>query len=233
MMYWLPHEGNTPLIEHMNEEGIDYLKHPIEFMTYDQGSGGRVVTNEKAETSLKGLYAVGDELANGCSNASVFGWISGELAAGYAKQSGPSESNQYPDIIEEKKDLMENIRSRKNGPDWKEVNVTLQQIMSDYAGALRTDALLDSGLFHLRRVREKTLDSMIAHNQHELGRALEVLNMIDIGELVFIGSKDRQESRGLFTRPDYPLTNPRLNNQVHIIRKIDQKPATSWRRIRK
>ena len=230
MMYWLPHEGNTPLLEHMKEEEIDYLKHPVEFMTYDQGSGGRIVTNERAETNLKGLYAVGDELANGCSNASVFGWISGEQATGSSKRSDPPEEDVISAAVNDKKGLIEKILARRNGPDWKEVNVTLQQIMSDYAGALRTDPLLDSGLYHLRRVRRKALESMTASNQHELGRALEVLNMIDIGELVFIASKERQETRGLFVRPDFPLTNPRLNNKVHIIKKYEGKPVSSWRR---
>jgi succinate dehydrogenase/fumarate reductase flavoprotein subunit len=125
------------------------------------------------------------------------------------------------------------IRGRKNGPDWKEVNVALQQIMSDYAGALRTGALLDAGLFHLRRLKQKALDTMIAGNQHELGRCLEVLNMIDIGELVFVGSKDRKETRGLFVRPDYPLTNPRVNHSVQVIKKVDEKPVTQWRPMQK
>jgi succinate dehydrogenase/fumarate reductase flavoprotein subunit len=229
MMYWLPHEGNTPLIEHMKEEGIDYLKHPVEFMTYDHGSGGRIVTNENAETSLQGLYAVGDELANGVSNASVFGWISGERATLYAKEANTPDGEKINEMINETKALAEKIRGRKNGPDWKEVNVALQQIMSDYAGPLRTEALLDAGLFHLRRLKQKALDTMMASNQHELGRSLEVLNMIDIGELVFVGSKERKETRGLFVRPDYPLTNPRVNNKVHIIKKVDEEPVTKWR----
>jgi succinate dehydrogenase/fumarate reductase flavoprotein subunit len=229
MMYWLPHEGNTPLINHMKDEGIDYLKHPIEFMTYDHGSGGRIVTNESAETSLKGLYAVGDELANGISNASVFGWISGEKAVGHAKQAATPDDKIFNEMIDDKKGLLETILSRKDGPDWKEVNVTLQQLMSDYAGPLRTDALLNTGLFHLRRLRQKALDTMMARNQHELGRALEVLNMIDIGELVFTGSLERRETRGLHVRPDYPLTNPRMNNKIHVIKKRDGKPATEWR----
>ena len=228
MMYWLPHEGNTPLINHMKEEGIDYLKHPIEFMTYDHGSGGRIVTNESAETSLKGLYAVGDELANGISNASVFGWISGERATDHAKQTGTPDGN-INEMIDDKKGLLETILSRKNGPDWKEVNVTLQQLMADYAGPLRTDALLNTGCFHLRRLRQKALDTMIARNQHELGRAVEVLNMIDIGELVFASSLERRETRGLHVRPDYPLTNPRMNNKIHVIKMIDGKPVTEWR----
>ena len=229
MMHWLPHEGNTPLINHMKEDGIDYLKHPVEFMTYDHGSGGRIVTNERAETSLQGLYALGDELANGVSNASVFGWISGEKATDYAKERDTPDRKKIKEMINDKKTLVEGLRGRKNGPDWKEVNVALQQIMFDYAGALRTDALLDMGLFHLRRMKQKALESMVAGNQHELGRSLEVLNMIDIGELVFICSRERQETRGLHIRPDYPLTNPRLNNKVHVIKRVDGSPVTEWR----
>ena len=33
--------------------------------------------------------------------------------------------------------------------------MVLQQVMSDYAGALRTEALLDTGYFHLQRIKEK------------------------------------------------------------------------------
>jgi succinate dehydrogenase/fumarate reductase flavoprotein subunit len=158
----------------------------------------------------------------------VFGWISGERATHYAKQADTPDVDKINEMINETKSLAEKIRGRKNGPDWKEVNVALQQIMSDYAGALRTEALLDAGLFHLRRLKKKALDTMMASNQHELGRSLEVLNMIDIGELVFVGSRDRKETRGLFVRPDYPLTNPRVNNKVHIIKKVEEKPVTQW-----
>jgi len=233
MMHWLPHEGNTPLIKHMEEEGIDYLKHPIEFMTYDQGSGGRIVTNEKGETSLQGLYAVGDELANGISNASVFGWIIGEEATAYAKEIRASWSKGLHEMIDDKRDLLERIRGRKNGPDWKEVNVVLQQVMSDYAGSIRTEALLDTGFFHLKRIKEKALDSMTAGNQHELVRSLEVLNMLDLGELVFLTARERKETRGLHVRPDYPLTNPRLNNKIQVIKRVAQEPVTQWRPIPK
>ena len=133
------------------------------------------------------------------------------------------------EMIDNKKDLLERILGRKNGPDWKEVNVVLQQVMSDYAGALRTEALLDTGCFHLQRIKEKALDTMAAGNQHELGRSLEVLNMIDICELVFLTAKERKETRGLHIRPDYPLTNPRLNNKIQVIKSVDHKPVTQWR----
>ena len=233
MMHWLVHEGNTPLIEHMKEEGIDYRKHPVEFMTYDMGCQGRIVTNEKAETSLKGLYALGDELANGVSNASVFGWISGENAATYCKGVDSPAPGEVADVMEEKVRLVESLLSRRDGADWKEVNIALQQIMQDHAGALRSQPLLEAGSFHLGRLKRKAFEIMRAGNQHEVGRCLEVLNLIDLGELVFLGAMDRKETRGNHVRIDYPLTNPRFNKKVHIVKKVDGKPVTEWREASK
>ena len=69
---------------------------------------------------------------------------------------------------------------------------------------------------------------MMARNQHELGRCLEVHNLFDVGELVFHTALDRRESRGLHNRPDYPFTNPLLN-QAHIVRIEGDGPVTDWR----
>jgi succinate dehydrogenase/fumarate reductase flavoprotein subunit len=229
MMHWLVHEGNTALIDHMKEEGIDIRKHPVEFMTYDNGCQGRIVTNEKAETSLPGLYALGDELANGVSNASVFGWISGENAAKYSRQADSAGLGNLKERVEEKAGWVENLLSRRDGADWKEVNVALQQIMQDHAGAPRSQALLEAGAFHLKRLKEKAREVMRAGNQHEVGRCLEVQNLMELGELIFLGASDRTETRGNHVRVDYPLTNPRFNRKVHIVKKVDGKPVVEWR----
>ena len=100
--------------------------------------------------------------------------------------------------------------------------------MYDYAGSVRNEALLKQGLFHLRRLKEKIDTTMIARNPHELMRCLEVRNMYELGELVFITALDRKETRGLHVRPDYPFTNPTLN-QAHIIQSIDGTPVIQWK----
>jgi succinate dehydrogenase / fumarate reductase flavoprotein subunit/fumarate reductase (CoM/CoB) subunit A len=217
----------------MKEEGIDFRKHPVEFMTYDNGCQGRIVTNEKAETSLPGLYALGDELANGVSNASVFGWISGENAAKYSKEVDSGGLETLKERAEEKAGWVEDLLSRKDGADWKEVNVALQQIMQDHAGAVRSQALLEAGAFHLKRVKEKAHGIMRAGNPHEVGRCLEVRNLMELGELIFLAASDRKETRGNHVRVDYPLTNPRFNKKVHIVKKVDGKPVLEWREASK
>jgi len=233
MMNWLPHEGLTPILNHMNEEGIDYRKNPVEFTTYDHGCQGRIVANEKGETSLKGLYALGEELAPGVSNASVFGWICGEQAVNYVKNSSRSDAKELKDQIEEKQGLLRDLAGRKNGAGWKEVNVALQQIMHDHAGALRNEPLLKAGAFHLSRLKEKASQIMRAGNQHEMIKCLEVLNLMEMGELVFSGALDRKETRGTHVRADYPLTNPRFNRKIHVIRKVNGKPVLEWRDVAK
>jgi succinate dehydrogenase/fumarate reductase flavoprotein subunit len=225
----MKHEGNISLLDHMEDEGIDVRKHPIEFATYPLRAGGLIVANAKAETSIRGLYAAGDEAFGDISAAATFGWISGESAATYAETMEATDIEEAREKIEEKKSLIEQLRGREQGPDWEEANIALQQVMNDYAGSVRNEALLQQGLSHLHRLQEKADNLMLARNPHELGRCLEVLNMFDIGKLVFLMALDRQETRGLHVRPDYPFTNPVLGDQTHIIRMADGKPVIHWK----
>jgi succinate dehydrogenase/fumarate reductase flavoprotein subunit len=228
MLHWFVHEGNVSLLDHMKEEGIDLRKHPIEFSTYPLRGGGLIVANEKAETSLGGLYAAGDEAFGDISAAATFGYIAGENAAKLAGGIAEPDVGFCRSTIDEKKALLDRLRGSKDGPDWEETQVALQQTMIDYAGHVRNESLLLQGLHHLRRIKEKARATMVAGNPHEMGRCLEVLNMLDLGELTFITALDRKETRGLHVRPDYAFTNPTLN-QAHIVRRTDGRTTTYWR----
>jgi succinate dehydrogenase/fumarate reductase flavoprotein subunit len=234
MLYWLRNEGNVPLLKYLEEEGIDIRKNPIEFWTYEPElfPRGGVYYNEDAETSLRGLYAAGDELFGGISGAAVFGWIAGENAAKGAKETEPPKIERANLQIEERRGLFEKIRNREVGPNWKEANIALQQIMLDYAGQVRSKTLLEAGWDALRGLKEKGYSNMVGRNPHELMRSLEVLNLIELGELVFITANERKETRGKHIRPDYPFTNPLLEKLL-IVKKVNGKPVTEWKEIRR
>jgi succinate dehydrogenase/fumarate reductase flavoprotein subunit len=227
MMHWMQNEGNAAILGHMQAEGIDFRKNPIEFMTYQMRAEGKILANTHTETTLKGLFAAGDETVGGIAPAATFGWIGGEQAAGYSEKAGIPDIRQAETKIEEARQLIDRMRGRENGPDWQEVNIALQQTMFDYAGAVRYKKLLEQGRSRLGRLKEKACNTMMAPNPHELGRCLEVLNLLDIGEMVFITAEDRKETRGLHVRPDYPYTNPVLN-AFHLIKKINGKTITEW-----
>ena len=67
--------------------------------------------------------------------------------------------------------------------------------MYDYAGSVRSETLLKAGLSYLQKLKRKVQTTLMARNQHDLMHCLEVLNLIDLGELVFIAAKERKETR--------------------------------------
>jgi len=227
MMHWLRNEGNEALINHLKEEGVDLTKNPVEFQTFESMCAGGIKTGLKGESSVKGLYAAGDENIGGISAAATLGWIAGDEAAKYVEKVKIPSLEKEKSKIKERKEYLEEIRLHRAGPDWREVNIALQQTMNDYAGTLRSQNVLDAGLAHLRRLKEKARKTIIARNQHELMRALETLNLLDLGELVFLTAAERKESRNLHVRADYPYTNPLLDRFI-AVEKVGNKPVVEW-----
>lgn len=228
MMHWMKNEGYTAMTEYMAAEGIDFKKHPIEFSTYPLRGGGLVVANGNAETTLKGLYAAGDEAFGDISAAATFGYISGENAAAYAREIKAKTIAKKNPVVQGTQRLIDDIRGHENGPDWEETSIALQQTMSDYVGKVRNESLLKQGLQHLKRIRQKARDTLVAKNSHEVSRCLEVLNLLEIGELTFLMALNRKETRGLHNRPDYPFTDPTLH-QAQIIQKIKDDVVLDWK----
>jgi len=79
-------------------------------------------------------------------------------------------------------------------------------------------------------MKQKVHATLAAKNQHELMHCLEVLNLLDLGELTFIAAQERKETRGGHKRVDYPYTNPLLNDQLLTIKKVDGKHITEWKK---
>jgi succinate dehydrogenase/fumarate reductase flavoprotein subunit len=143
---------------------------------------------------------------------------------------GPEIEKVTTQIVE-KKHVVDEINSRKEGPDWREANIALQQIMQDYAGLVRSETLLTAGLSYVRRLKEKVNKGLTARNRWELTRCLETRNLLDLGELIFLTANERRETRGLHNRPDYPLTNPVLDGKAIFVKRVNGKPVMEWRKI--
>jgi succinate dehydrogenase/fumarate reductase flavoprotein subunit len=229
MMTWFYNEGFDAMTDHLKDKGIDLRKHPIEWATYGmRGSGGSVRQDLIGQTSLKGLFVAGDETTHGISAASTLGWIAGEHAAKRAKEANSRPTGRTKEALKEKRSFLDQMARREAGPDWKEVNIALQQIMNDYAGNVRSETLLEAGLTHLGRLKEEAKGAMLARNAHESMRALEVLNLIDLGELICIAARERKETRGQHKRADYDYTNPLLDQSL-VLRNVDGRTVTDWR----
>jgi len=235
MIWGLQHEGNTAMLNYMEAEGIDLRKHRIEFMKYEPfliGSRG-IEIDQKAETNIKGLYAAGDEVGNfraDIAGAATFGWIAGKSASERAKRiAGYPKAEESP-LVQDRAKLYSEILQRESGPSWKEANLTLQQIMNDYAGiSVRSETLLKAGLKYLRDLRTKTLATVLADNSHALMRCLETLDLMECGETIFLTALERKETRGLHVRSDFPFTNPLLQEKFLTIQQENGRVRMEWR----
>ncbi len=217
-------EGISSIFDYFDQRGIDIRKDMIEFGAYNSDLNNTgVEINERAESSLRGLYAAGNQVGNVRGNlagAAVFGMIAGRSAAEYVKTVEHQEISDLP-VIAEKEKLFSAIWDREEGAHWKEPASTLQQIMNDYIPAMtpRTENLFRVGIKYLNDLKKLCHEEMVAENSHEFMRCLEVLDQIDIGEAVAVTGRHRKESRGRHQRLDYKFTDLTLNNKFMRVHK--------------
>lgn len=213
---WALHnEGNTLFLRYLEQEGIDLGKHPIEFTVYEPklsaGNSG-IHVNTRCETNIPGLYAAGDAIGgvkrSVLPGALTLGWIAGEQAA----ERSRTRKHMVKDLAKEKevlerKELIRELTGRKSGATWQEAQLALQNIMDHYSGLIRSETLLQAGLDHISRLRQRMLREIYVKNPHDLYRTLEIFNLADIGEGIMWAALTRKESRfvpGYHFRADYP-----------------------------
>ena len=130
-------------------------------------------------------------------------------------------------------ELLSSMLEREQGPDWREANIALQQIMGDYAPAgpdkVRSATLLRAGLTYLEDLRTQTLTTVRATCSHTLMRTAEVLDLFDCAEAIFHAALERRESRAQHARADYTFTNPLLADQALTVRLDQIGVSTAWR----
>lgn len=235
MLWGLSNEENVGTLNHLKEEGFDFRRHMVEFDCKNGGNiGGGIDISVDAECSIPGLFAAGDETGNfraDMGGAATYGHIAGVSAAEYAKKHSLTDAECMP-VVAERAAHYSAILDREADtatPDWKEINIAIQQVMSDYCGPdVRSEHLLTTGLQHLRRIRKKA-ETMHCTGGHEFMRCLEAEDLGLLGELAFISALERKETRGKHNRVDYPFTNPLLNGKFVTIEKLDGGPVTGWR----
>ncbi len=234
-------EGLTAQLDYMDENHIDPHVHSIEFQQYEPhifSRGFDVATT--GATTVPGLYAAGDVIGNfrgGIAGAAVFGASCGVNAAQWSSSHDRARISCDDADIARCRQICADFMGRQNGAAWREANLALQQIMSDYAPAApyhtRSASLLNAGIKYLGALRENMLAQVGTQCSHTLMRAMESLDLLDVGEIVMNAALERRESRALHQRADCTYTNPLLSDKFMQIW-LDGNGAiqTRWRQKR-
>ena len=181
--------GGVALFQHLRELGADFSTHQIEvekpivveahtprgfLLTSPSG----VVINEKAESTLPGLYAAG-EVAYGQHFPSspwayVTGARAGHNAAEYALKNGAPEVDKRQ--VEAGKESLYVPLNQKEGPSWQEMNLAINNLMVSY---LRPHSV-EIGLQQVQDLRGEGLK---ARDPHELMRCVETQSLLTVAEI--------------------------------------------------
>ena len=78
-------------------------------------------------------------------------------------------------------------------------------------------------------LKSKILKTVCADNAHTLMRCVEVLEMLDCGEVIFRTALERKETRAMHHRTDFPFTNPLLAEKFLTIRRENDQVILEWR----
>ena len=182
---------------------------------------GGICINEKCETSLPGLFAVG-EVSGGVHGANrlsgsaltevfVFGDLLGQNIMNWVEKEDlfPLRESEVQEGI----DQLEEIFCRQHGelrPS--KIKQAIKSIMWDCFGPSRNEDGMKKGLAGLKHIQENdipklTLGSHQTRYNREKMEAVEACLMIKTAILVASAALYRTESRGSHYRTDFPLSN--------------------------
>lgn len=184
---------------------------------------GGIQINEFCETSLPGLYAAGEAAGNmhganriggsALPECSVFGQIAGENAAIHAKFNHYLEP-EGEQIGEEKERLSNLLDAGKKGHTRPiEIMRALQNLMYDKVGVLRTGNGLREAIAEIQDLKKKAKDMKIhpsSRYNNEWVDAVDILDMLQLGEIAARSAMFREESRGAHYREDFPQQDDRI-----------------------
>lgn len=196
--------------------GLDYRSGMVEMHISEIGlcsghSGSGVWVNERAETTVPGLYAAGDLACvphNYMLGAFVYGKLAGESAAEYCATHDLPPLDQAQ--VEQERQRVWGPLAVVDGLPPSQVEYKLRRMVNDYLQPPKVTRKMEIGLQRFAEI-EADLPRLSADGPHELMRAMEIHAILDCAEMAARASLFRKESRwGLYHyRVDYPEKNDR------------------------
>ena len=191
--------------------------------------------DENAQTTVPGLYAVGEVAAGPhgadrmggtmMANSQVFGRRAGRHAAARAKQVGLPKVAQ--ELISEYEESIRCFETGTGDLTPSEAILMLQRLAWDNILLLRSKNSLNKILDEVNRIRNEIMPRLSVSSPTELVRAFELKNLLRVAEIVARAALLREESRGGHYREDFPSRDDEKWRKAITIENVSGKMQTS------
>ncbi len=217
------------MYERFQELGVDMAVEPVEVApTAHYGMGG-VAVDEYGETSVDGLFAIGETMAgvhganrlggNSLAETVAFGVVAGERIAGRVDGPGSLPDSVVGGVAEPHFADLAALAGRDGAYDVMDVFTDIQDLLWDHAGILRDGESLQAGLDALDDLRWKAADLDVGPvTSPSFEFAVDVGFMLTAAEAVLRGALARTESRGAHYRTDHAETDPDWQRNIYFER---------------
>lgn len=195
------------------ENGIDITKDLIPVAPAAHYFMGGVKTNLKGETSLKGLFAIGEVSSTGlhganrlASNSLLECVVCAYEVAEFLKNKNLvlNDTCDYYEILDE---YTGEIKEYNN---INKIKSELQNIMWENVGIFRNNTTLENALNKIAELKIKFNKDYLCATKEEY----ELRNMLITAELIVKSAINRKESRGAHYRTDYLCTNDNCKHSI-------------------
>jgi len=216
------------MYERFADLGVDMAEDPVEVApTAHYGMGG-VVVDEVGETTLDGLYAIGETMAgvhganrlggNSLAETIAFGEVTGQAVAERLADGGerPADGVLHERVGSQFADLAA-LSGRDGAHDPEALLDEVRESLWTHAGILRDGEGLREALDELASIRERATDLAVGdRTDRSFEFALDLGFALTVAEAVVRGALEREESRGAHFRTDHPETDPDWRRSVVI-----------------
>ena len=219
----------------MELAGVDITKEPMEVgPTTHYMMGGVRVDAESQMSTVPGLYAAGECAAglhganrlggNSLSDLLVFGKRAGDAAARFAREQGRVRTIAPAQVEAASRAALAPFERTASGDGNNpyQVQHTLQEMMQDLVGIVRTQQEMERALEGLAALRAREARVAATGNrEYNPGwhTALDLASLLVVSEAVTRSALARTESRGAHFRDDHPEKDAAQGKVRHVVKR--------------